>query len=368
MVVAVPARNEERRIARTLAALGHQLGEHPDRYRVVVLANNCTDGTAYEARRAAWTLPVPVEVLEETTDPGLAHVGHARGRVLTLAAARLQGHPSGVLATTDADTVAAPDWAMRLREALCYADVVGGRILTLPDERSDLPRPLRRLQLQDAAYHLLATQLSARLDPEPGDPWPRHHQHFGANLALRLSAWERVPAWPQVRSLEDVALVHELQRLDLRVRHCPLARVWTSVRASGRVEVGLSSQLREWQDLQQQGQTWLVPGADELHAAALAAAALRRAWTGRQRLTGRRVQRHLAALWLTTPEAMVTALTAPTLGQASDLALSARHQAGAWAQRFPPVALGEALRALRSMLGASVPVALHLENLHLTPA
>ncbi len=279
MAVAVPARNEESRIGRTLRALGEQLGEDAGRYRIVLLANNCTDHTAAAAREVAQTLALPIEVVEEDFPSEQAHIGHARGRALHLAAARLEGQPGALLATTDADTVVAPDWAANLRVALGNADLVGGRILTLPEERDALPRHLRRLQLEDAAYHLLASRLRSVLDPEPSDPWPRHHQHFGANMGLRLSAWEQLRVWPQVRCLEDVALVNEMQRLDLRVRHCPQVRAWTSAREHGRVETGLSSQLREWQELQARGQCWLVPGVSELRAEAQATAALRLAWT-----------------------------------------------------------------------------------------
>ncbi|WP_407572208.1 glycosyltransferase [Deinococcus altitudinis] len=345
MVVAVPARNEEGRIARTLRSLGDQLGEHAGRYRVVLLANNCTDHTAAAARQVARTLALPIEVIEEDFPPEQAHIGHARGRALQLAAARLEGQPAGLLATTDADTVVAPDWAAKMREALGTADLVGGRIFTLPEERDAQPRHLRRLQLEDAAYHLLASRLTSILDPEPSDPWPRHHQHFGANMGLRLSAWNQIRVWPQVRCLEDVALMNEMQRLDLRVRHCPQVRAWTSVREHGRVETGLSSQLREWQELQAHGRSWLVPGVCELRTEAQALAALRLFWAQR-----RTADAELAALWKTEPNALCPALAAPTFGVARELAFRARHGSGEWFEQFPPVPLQEALEDLRSAL------------------
>jgi Glycosyltransferase like family 2 len=344
LIVAIPARNEARRVARTLQALGQQQGETASSLRVVVLANNCSDDTASVARTTAESLSLNAEVIERTFPPEQAHVGRARGEVLALAAAALLDHPGGLLATTDADTVVAPDWAQRMRRALARADVVGGRILTLPEERSALPRGLRYLQLQDTAYHLLASQLTSRLDPDPYDPWPRHHQHFGANLGLRLSAWRKLKAWPEVRCLEDVALVQALQRLDLRVRHCPGVRVWTSARACGRVETGLSSQLREWQELQTQGGCWTVPGAEELQAAAAAGNALRTAWEGGHSSP------ELEHLWLVDTGALNLAITAPTLGLARELALQARHATGHWVRRYPPVSVEVAVRALRAML------------------
>lgn len=347
LVVAIPARDEAGTIGRALEALGRQAGEDQGSLTVVVLANGCQDETADVARRVARTLPVRVEVTEEVYPPEFAHVGHARGRAMTLAAERLAGHPAGLLATTDADTVVAPDWASRLRLALASADAVGGRTLTLPEERAGLARAVRRLQLQDAAYHLLSAELEGRLDPDPADPTPRHHQHFGANLGLRLTAWQRLGAWPQVRCLEDVALVQELRRLDLRLRHCPHVRAWTSARACGRVEVGLSTQLREWQALHCSGRDWLVPGATERRSEALACAALRRAWLSGQSSAA------LERLWMVEAGELRAALTASTYGLARELAFGARQRAGGWHRVFPPVPVGEALQGLRALLRES---------------
>ena len=369
LVVAVPARNERERIGAALTALAAQHGENSRSLRVIVLANNCTDDTAARARRIIGGLNLNAEVVEEDFPAEQAHVGRARGRVLELGAARLAGHPQGLLASTDADTVPAPDWAARMRLALHGtdngtdiglhrtaqyrspvqggADVVGGRILTLPSERDQLHVDLRRLQLQDAAYHLFAARLGSLLDPDPFDPWPRHHQHFGANLGLRLSAWNQLGAWPQVRCLEDVALVQAMRRLDLRVRHCPRVRVWTSARDCGRVETGLSSQLREWRHLQASGGCWTVPGAEELRAAAEAGAALRAAWNTPLCVVD---LRRLEQRWMVQPDTLATALAAPTLGLAREWALEARHATGHWAERFPAVPLTGAVQGLRSLI------------------
>ena len=368
LVVAIPARNERERIGAALTALAAQHGETSRSLHVIVLANNCTDDTAARARRVLAGLNLNAEVIEEDFPAEHAHVGRARGRTLELAAARLGGHPQGLLASTDADTVPAPDWAAQMRLALhgtgldspgTYAsdahgspvwggaDLVGGRILTLPGERDELPAGLRRLQLQDAAYHLLAARLSSLLDPDPSDPWLRHHQHFGANLGLRLSAWQQLGAWPQVRCLEDVALVQAVRRLDLRVRHCPRVRVWTSARDCGRVETGLSSQLREWRDLQAGGGCWTVPGAAELRATAEAGAVLLAArYTP---VSGADLGR-LEQRWKVQPGALAAALMAPTLGLAREWALEARHAAGRWADCFPAVPLGAAVQELRSLI------------------
>lgn len=95
----------------------------------------------------------------------------------------------------------------------------GRRILTEINERALLP--LRRIQLRDAAYRQLCVCLEDLLDPTPADPWPRHHQHFGASLALTTRACRRVGGLPEVRFLEDKALCQALRRHDLVLRHSP---------------------------------------------------------------------------------------------------------------------------------------------------
>lgn len=244
----------------------------------------------------------------------------------------------GVVVSTDADTVAEQDWLAHLLAPLAQgADAACGRILLDAQERARLGVAARRTHLYDAAYHLAAANLSARLDPLAHDPAPRHAQHFGANLALTVRAYRAVGGIPDVSALEDVALIHALLRADLRVCHTPRARVRTSARLGGRVEVGLSSQLREW-DVS--GAAWRVPGGDEVAALARAQAAFRSAYRGVD-------VPELAALWLTPRRALGHALSAPTEGGGLELAHAARWAAGLWPVRYPPYPVEQALWSVR---------------------
>ena len=170
-----------------------------------------------------------------------AHVGRARGLLMDAACARLEAvdQPAGIIASTDADTRVAPTWLAGIQAEIALgADAVGGRILTEATRPELLP--LRRNQARDAAYRQLCARLEDLLDPTPADPWPRHHQHFGASLALTARAYCQVGGLPEVRFLEDEALCQALRRHDLTVRHSPRVQVLTSARQQGRVEVGLS--------------------------------------------------------------------------------------------------------------------------------
>jgi hypothetical protein len=257
--VIIPAKDEATNLPATLAALAAQvdLAGQPvpaDSFEVIVLANNCTDATAAVVRRQAQRLPhLAVHVAELCLPAAKAHVGRARRLLMNEACARLErvGRPHGIIASTDADTRVAPSWLAAIQaEIAAGADAVGGRIFT--EMRGPALRPLRRIQVADAAYRLLCARLENLLDPAPADPWPRHHQHFGASLALTARAYRQVGGLPEVRFLEDEALCQALRRHDLRLRHSPAVQVLTSARRQGRVEVGLSWQLREWLHLSRQ--------------------------------------------------------------------------------------------------------------------
>ena len=248
--VVVPVRNEADNILRTLDALRNQLTISDQRlstglYEVLVLTNNCTDDSYAQVRRYQRQHPSFALCVANITLPTeSAHIGTVRRLLMDEACRRLQewGHPQGVIASTDGDTLVDPYWISHiLREIDAGNDAVGGRILTYP-----APGPARLPHLRDTTYRHLLTKVEAAIDPQLHDPWPCHHQHFGASLAVTCQAYLRAGRLPVVRYLEDDALVQALQRIDARVRKSPAVRVYTSARLQGRVEVGLSWQLQQW--------------------------------------------------------------------------------------------------------------------------
>ncbi len=339
IVVAIPARDEAEGIGATLRALGAQVdkdGQPFQNFSVLLLVNNCGGGTAARAMQAA-PQGLKLQIEEVVLPPGEANVVGARRRALNRAA-ELAGN-GGVIVSTDADTRAAPDWLWALLQPiLAGADAAAGRLL-LGGDVAALDEEVRRTHHFDDLYRLAACQLGARLNPDPADPWPRHWQHFGANLALSVRAYRAVGGVPQVPCLEDLALVRELRRADLTLRHTPDARVYTSARLSGRVTVGLSTQLAEWR---RGPQVWLVPGGAEIAALAYAEAGLRAAHPGGW-------HPHLPYLWRSEAGLLRAALDTPTLGQALEAAHAAR-EAGDWSAQYPPVPVGQALDEVRDLL------------------
>lgn len=269
-VVILPVRNEENTLRATLDSLAAQcdLDGAPlpaTSFEILLLLNNCTDGSAAVA--AQWVRAHPsvrLQVEAITLPPEQAHVGTARRLLMDTACARLDG-TGGVLLSTDADTLLAEDWLAQTLAAIARgADVVTGAILLSAAELDALPAGARQGYLYDRCYQRLVAELEDLIDPQAGDPWPRHLEHFGASLACTTQIYTRVGGLPALPCLEDVAFIDRLRRIDARIRHEPAVRVYTSARLEGRTQVGLSSQLREWQRLHECGLSQHVLSAEWL--------------------------------------------------------------------------------------------------------
>ena len=253
--VTIPAKDEEDYIAATLDALRTQTDGRgrpldPASYEVILLANNCTDGTAATVRAYQERHPdLRLHLAERTLPPEIACVGTARRLMLDSALVRYlaAGRTEGVLCTTDADTRVHPQWVFRTLESVRNgAQAVGGRILVPAGDRATAGH-YRKNHLQDVAYRYLQVCLESMIDPDPADPWPRHFQHFGPSTAATVSAYLRCGGLPPLRCLEDVGFAKALARVDIPVTHNPLVRVYTSSRVSDRVDgTAFSHQLDEW--------------------------------------------------------------------------------------------------------------------------
>ena len=252
-----------------------------------------------------------------------------------------------MLLSTDADTLASSTWvAATLREIERGAEAVGGRILTQTPAAVE-PCPVRRIQLRDAAYRVLLRQLEDKLDPCTADRWPCHHQQNGASLALTVRAYRQVGGLPVVPFLEDEQLWQLLLHHDLPVRHSPHVQVYTSARRSGRVEVGLSWQLREWDNLNEQQREPQVPCPHELVRVWTARRRLRAWWQAGQLRMSADLVRLAQAIEVPAGELLGQARQAKTFGQLWQWAEATR---GA----VMPVPLSGALRDLRVYLREGV--------------
>ena len=288
--VIVPARNEEATLPSTLDALAAQQspgagGLDPETFEVILLLNNCTDRSLEAAR--AWKVSHPnfhLEIAELSLPPDDAHVGWARRLLMDTAWRRLGNSndgPKGIL-STDADTLADPYWIANNLAALAGgADAVGGVIRLKQGEYEKLSAGVQQAYRRDRQYQMLIAELEDLLDPQIGDPWPRHLEHFGASLACTPEAYARAGGLPPVKPLEDVAFVDALRRSGARLRHDPAVAVSTSARLDGRAEIGLSHQLRLWKEMSDAGQPHRVPTVAALMHRFRTLSHLRQIYSGR---------------------------------------------------------------------------------------
>ncbi|SDT60352.1 glycosyltransferase family 2 protein [Actinoplanes derwentensis] len=206
LAVVVPAFNEAASIGATLAALAAQTDRD---FRLVVVDNASTDGTAAVVRRFAETAPFPVEVVTET-EPGAGTAADTGFRHAIAGGATL-------LARTDADCLPAPDWIGTLRSYLDRGvDLVCGRSVPRRDEQ---PTWAER-NVFPAAVRLAAVYGRYRRShrrPEFRSPYVLVHGH---NLALTADLYQRCGGTPREaleEGSEDVTLLNRARRVTSRI-------------------------------------------------------------------------------------------------------------------------------------------------------
>src|SRR5689334_14243785 len=104
LTVAIPAKDEAEHVAACLFALARQTWRP---HNVLLLANNCSDSTSEIALAISPALPYRLHVESHDFPMHRADAGHARRLAMALAERLVR--PDGILMTTDADAVAAPD-------------------------------------------------------------------------------------------------------------------------------------------------------------------------------------------------------------------------------------------------------------------
>jgi glycosyltransferase involved in cell wall biosynthesis len=271
-VVAIPARDEADRIAACLNALDRQTTP-PD--AVVLLLNNCSD--ASEAIARSLTPRYDLLIYSEHPPAHESGAGHARRMAMEHAAAH--AGEGGILLTTDADSIAPPDWVERNVTALLDgADLVCGRVLVDPAEAALVPKHLHDDDALECRLISLIDEMACIIDPDPADPWPRHTEASGASLGVWVTAWQRAGGIPAARIGEDRAFAAALHRVDAWIRHDPDLTVTVSGRINGRAEGGMADAIRRRMVRQDEfTDDWLEPASDALRRLTLRART-RAAW------------------------------------------------------------------------------------------
>lgn len=268
-VVAVPACNEEKRLPRLLSALNNQtLAPGRNALDVVIVLNNTQDGSIRVLRDAARRCSrLRLHIVEIVFSPDLAHVGSARRLAMDLALKLIGPRQDGVVLTTDADATPAPDWIEGNLAAIARgAALVGGHIIGDEEEEAALGAGfVTRARLYDA-YYTLCDRLAAAIDPLPHDPWPRHHDHTGASLAIRADTYRAVGGLPVLPFREDLGLVARVRAAGHRLVHPLGVKVTVSARLRGRARGGMADCIAGWMEDEVSGAPILVEDPDALEA------------------------------------------------------------------------------------------------------
>ena len=224
LVVGVPARDEETRIAACLlSVLAAVSALDRDVAVAVVVAND----DSFDATDALIDTIAACEPLVHAIHGGWRSAGGTRRAAIdhglhVLASAGFTDANSIWIATTDADTTVSTDWLLRhLHHAESGHDALAG-VVDLTDD-------------DDRTAEVLATFT------ELYELGPESHLHVhGANLGIRASAYLAAGGFPEVTVSEDHALWNELRRQEFRVVSPVDVRVSTSVRLQGRAAGGFA--------------------------------------------------------------------------------------------------------------------------------
>lgn len=265
--VCVPAREEAARLPVLLEALAMQ--DVGGAVPVAISLNNTTDGSeaAVAAAASRWNGKLVIHLECVTFPKGRAHAGSARRHAMELGATMLGHEDMSVLICTDADARPPVDWVRCNLEALERgADIVGGRLEI--DDREPVSDAMARGRGLWDAYWTRVRAIEDAIDPVPWDPAPRHGDHTGASLAMRVSMWRLAGGVPAIPHGEDRALVAAARQRGARLRHPQ--DVWTRVspRTLGRAEGGMAAYLQAMSQVLEAGDPLMAPSLDQWRARA----------------------------------------------------------------------------------------------------
>lgn len=227
VLVSIPAHNEADLLPccldSVLAAIAHSRAQGAvQRATIVVAAHRCSDRTEELAQQRLTGAPVESIVLRDTTSTTIADV-----RRTAVEAALPPPKATAVtwLFNTDADSQVPRDWITgHLAVATREQAVASAGLIAVADWH---PTPETR-----QAYNTLIAQ---------GVHGAHHYHAYGANLAVRLDAYQTVGGFTPRDHGEEHDLLHRLRMAQLRVA-TPLApQVTTSGRDTPRCSDGLGA-------------------------------------------------------------------------------------------------------------------------------
>lgn len=215
MAVVVPAHDEQEMLPGCLTSVLGALRRLPVPSEVIVVADDCRDGTAAVAERlGAVVLTVRARNVGRARAVGMAHALRHGPRDLWLA-------------TTDADSRVPRRWGgWQLRHARAGTDLLVGTVRVT----DWAPRSAQ-----------VRERFETRYRRDLGSTWHRHVH--GANLGCAAPAYERLGGFADLPHGEDHDLVERGRRQAVRVVADPDCPVRTSARRQARAPHGFARYL-----------------------------------------------------------------------------------------------------------------------------
>jgi len=239
--VAIPVRNEARRLPAALAALAAAMRAVPRSGCAVFVLNDTEDRSADIIEGWARREHVSALIVEIAFAEPIRNAAHARRLALDLAA---KAAPEGLIFTSDADTTVGEAWIYRCFQSIAAGyDLVCEDVLLDEDELSALPARVRQVGEAERAYLELCDLLwrywtfgrAGGLAIRPS----------GASLAIRASAYLAVGGLPVPSAGEDRALYEVMAGSGSAVEALANIGTRTSARLTSRAAGGCGDALAD---------------------------------------------------------------------------------------------------------------------------
>jgi GT2 family glycosyltransferase len=235
IAICIPVKDEEVALPKLLNSLSNQRDIDGHSVTLCFFLDACEDRSSAVIDAARASMPLLIETERGLGSAG-SNAGRARRRAMEMGLAAVGANAAGVLLTTDADTVPAPDWVSSNLAALRHAEIVTGDIRQLPDGFSYHHARVKH-------YFDRLHTLNTMLDPVPWEAERCHHHAGGASMAFGTATYLELDGFDELPRGEDSALVFKARRQGYRVRRDATVVVHTSTRRHGRVEDGFSGHL-----------------------------------------------------------------------------------------------------------------------------
>ena len=245
VVVALPAKNEEQRIAAALEAVEVAACKIPVPVRALVFVNDTGDRTVEIVRCVRRNLSgCDIQVQTASLPPHMANAGTARRSAVDRAFALFGALDDDILLTTDADARLQPDCLADMLAAFeAGADLVLAKLHCVPDPFEPAPPPAVYLAQRKAEWRHRVRELIEAVRSGHRHFPPAHDDYGGAGIAAHVSVYRQLGGFRAVEFNEDFEFVRSADQAGLQVNRRSGATIDVLTRSAGRAAGGMAQDL-----------------------------------------------------------------------------------------------------------------------------